>query len=118
MEVDGAFEFDGADELFVAAADEDLSFAREGGGLVDGALEGGGVEGGPVAGGAEFEDVEDFDSRAGGLEGEGAERAKDCNSGARSAGGEKIAAGWRASIVRLIRQDSSKGRCGSATTLL
>jgi hypothetical protein len=41
MEVDGAFEFDGADQVFMAAADEYLGLAREGRGVVDGALEGG-----------------------------------------------------------------------------
>ncbi len=61
VEVDGAFEFDGADQIFMTTADEELGLAGVGGRLVDGALEGGTVQRFTVAGGAVLQHVEDFD---------------------------------------------------------
>ena len=63
MEVDGALELDGTDQVLMAAADEHLRLAGVGRGLVDGALEGCGVEGCAIAGGTILQHIEDFDLR-------------------------------------------------------
>ena len=63
MEVDGALEFDGADEVLMAAADENLRLACVGRGLVDGALEGCAVQRFAIARCAVLEYIEDLDLR-------------------------------------------------------
>ena len=65
VEVDGAFELDGADQVLMAAADQHLGLAGVGRGLVDGALEGCAVQRLAIAGRAILEHIEDFDLRGG-----------------------------------------------------
>ncbi len=61
MEIDGAFEFDCSDQIFVVAAYQYLGFTRVGGSFVDSALEGSSVERLAVSGRAIFQYIEYLD---------------------------------------------------------